>query len=317
MSYQKDIWLAHHGILGQKWGQRNGPPYPLGESDHSASEKKAGWKDSLVEYGAESRKTKRLKKNLEILDRTITSDKMYYEKNKDNHRIFNDADDRRTYKRMQNDMLKKRDKAKAKLDAQIEKDKKRGLSGSSDAESNEIPMKKHKTPASVDMVEANTVTMSRLYDPGRGMNCVNCATAYELRRRGYDVHAKPSMEGYGESYIKECFPDAKVEKLYADVNGGYMRAHLGMNKEVTRAVESKLLDEGNGARGCLLMQYDQHSGHAVNYEIKNDKLILRDCQTGRKYSKPDTLLDYCVGAKGVRLDNVDFDNKKIRGAVEW
>ena len=39
--------LYHYGILGQKWGKRNGPPYPLKASDHSASEKKAGWKRSL------------------------------------------------------------------------------------------------------------------------------------------------------------------------------------------------------------------------------------------------------------------------------
>lgn len=39
--------LAHHGILGMKWGHKNGPPYPLDESDHSASEKKAGWKSSV------------------------------------------------------------------------------------------------------------------------------------------------------------------------------------------------------------------------------------------------------------------------------
>lgn len=37
--YTKDF-LAHHGIKGQKWGQRNGPPYPLKESNRSRSEKK-------------------------------------------------------------------------------------------------------------------------------------------------------------------------------------------------------------------------------------------------------------------------------------
>lgn len=39
--------LQHHGVNGQKWGVKNGPPYPLSPSDHSASEKKAGWQDSL------------------------------------------------------------------------------------------------------------------------------------------------------------------------------------------------------------------------------------------------------------------------------
>lgn len=39
--------LYHHGIQGMKWGHRNGPPYPLDPEDHSASEKKAGWRKSL------------------------------------------------------------------------------------------------------------------------------------------------------------------------------------------------------------------------------------------------------------------------------
>ena len=42
-----DAVLAHHGILGQKWGKKNGPPYPLDGEDHSKSEKDAGYKKSL------------------------------------------------------------------------------------------------------------------------------------------------------------------------------------------------------------------------------------------------------------------------------
>ena len=44
---REEYYLMHHGIAGQKWGRRNGPPYPLSAGAHSASEKKAGWRKSL------------------------------------------------------------------------------------------------------------------------------------------------------------------------------------------------------------------------------------------------------------------------------
>lgn len=61
--------LAHHGILGMKWGQKNGPPYPIGASGHSASERKAGWRQSLNKQSSSSSSKKnglsdKQKKNL-------------------------------------------------------------------------------------------------------------------------------------------------------------------------------------------------------------------------------------------------------------
>lgn len=62
-------YIAHHGILGQKWGRKNGPPYPLGASDHSASEKRAGktgWtEDAKKEMSNEELRKAINRKNLE------------------------------------------------------------------------------------------------------------------------------------------------------------------------------------------------------------------------------------------------------------
>lgn len=60
------VYLAHHGILGQKWGKRNGPPYPLDAEDHSAAEKLAS---GLKRQSSLSNKADRVR---ESMDRSVT-----------------------------------------------------------------------------------------------------------------------------------------------------------------------------------------------------------------------------------------------------
>ena len=48
-------YLEHHGILNQKWGHKNGPPYPLDSGDHSSAEKSAA-KAAGVKVGSDSGK---------------------------------------------------------------------------------------------------------------------------------------------------------------------------------------------------------------------------------------------------------------------
>lgn len=62
--------LYHHGILGQRWGKKNGPPYPIAASAHSASEKKAGWKKSL-DGGVSKKGARAYTKELNRTDKKI------------------------------------------------------------------------------------------------------------------------------------------------------------------------------------------------------------------------------------------------------
>lgn len=42
-----ETYLVHHGILGQKWGKKNGPPYPLDFSKLSAEERHQAKRTSI------------------------------------------------------------------------------------------------------------------------------------------------------------------------------------------------------------------------------------------------------------------------------
>ena len=75
--------LTHHGILGMKWGQRNGPPYPLGASDHSSAEKKAGTKGWSKEAKQENKKKSAESRSTSQVSKAKNSKSNIYEKHRE------------------------------------------------------------------------------------------------------------------------------------------------------------------------------------------------------------------------------------------
>lgn len=79
-------YLEHHGILGMRWGRKMGPPYPLDASDHSAAEKKEGYKKSLGGgrneslYDRKEKKASSSKTESKVVMRRKGSDAKSYEK---------------------------------------------------------------------------------------------------------------------------------------------------------------------------------------------------------------------------------------------
>ena len=75
--------LSHHGILFQKWGERNGPPYPLRPGAHSAAEKRGAKSgiSTLASYVSNRKKKYKKKKAIEKAKQTrIQNERIKYEK---------------------------------------------------------------------------------------------------------------------------------------------------------------------------------------------------------------------------------------------
>lgn len=318
--------LYHHGVLGQKWGQRNGPPYPLSKGAHSASERKAGYTKSIGGGRNESlydRKTsdKQVKKTVkqaskskegvaaEIITAAITvaayATPFLILKGKQH------VDNKKAQKKL--------DEIRSKKTTPV--DEKTGFHKKTSKMTPEEDLK-HVNPAHSNSMNTN-------------MNCVLCTATYEMRRRGYDVSAeltpKPLM---GRDEIKKMFPGSKVNEMnsdwikdkdkiildtskYNEYSPAIQKAARGQNTEHARKVINTLQKEKN-SRGALFINWGLGGGHAVAYEVKNGKLTIRDGQSGKSYSGDDALvlLSQTWLAANMRLDNVDFDSEAIKRAMK-
>lgn len=106
-------------------------------------------------------------------------------------------------------------------------------------------------------------------------NCSNTAIAYDLRRRGYDIQAKPSTNGLTIREIQDLFKVRELDVNITDMN----KPHA--NKKNIEKLNSYFDSMPNGYRGVICVTWKGGmSGHAFNVEKVNGQPIFIDSQKG-------------------------------------
>ena len=252
-----EIYLAHHGIKGQQWGVKNGPPYPLNSKTAQNVRRKA------TEFGRQQ------------MSKTQEIDTRHYE-NKVPNKVLNISP------------------------IQKLEDFKR-LDGTEDI---------------ID-VRYNINNPPGSSENGRAFNCPNCAIAFEMTERGYDVSARPKQNKSNVENIEGAFSngelknvgniafdkDNKLQQMYKNYTDVLNRK--GSSQEIWNAqepiynhlfkhtcgIEKKLTDSlisQGDSRGIIVVGWyglDPNerttSYHAFNYKVEKRKMSIIDVQSHR------------------------------------
>ena len=280
-------YLAHHGILGQKWGVKNGPPYPLGASDHNASERKAGYKKSIG--GG---------RNKELYNRKAKSSSSqekakFHLTDKQKKAIIIGAAIAGTalvaygaYKLGANDKLGDLGlKGAAAVDRVLKRNKGAGdflndindLSISTGFDINKSPLSIAEATAKVNpgfktgepgcrnnCFSAVTADLCNRANNGKGLNVVaRAATADEPRGISFDKMLKP--------YLDSSIDDIIIKK--DDVGGN-----------AKNALAKQIIDKcgGNDGYGIIRIKRSDNGsiGHYMKWEIQNGECIFSDSLSG-------------------------------------
>lgn len=189
-----------------------------------------------------------------------------------------------------------------------------------------VPLKSEPTTEDQDM---------RLANPGRGngkretqFNCTFCSTAYDLRRRGFEVTARQTDRPMTSDDYKKFYKGANTvsiepighEKIVETIKrspwlaNNKMRDFRRYHKEMKAQITKELLSQGNGARGYFGVTWlGSPGGHSMVYEVSDGKVIVRDCQIGKKVSFS-KILDNSSLCRYTRIDDKEPDYDELRKA---
>lgn len=264
---RSDEYLKHHGILGMKWGKKNGPPYPIGVSAHSQSEKKAGCRKSLDKGPDDSDNKKKglsdkQKKAIKIGATVAVTALATY----GTYRLAKSGK-LDPYIASGKSKLNKLMEKKAG-DTKIGEQKIGDILKESASKTTVKGIKKLAKPESL----ADTI---KNVNPNRGNpayknNCTFCSVASYLRTKGYDVIAKDTggKQQMLGGVVENCFKGAKV------IDGSAVK----FGKSPKDASEMLVNKFGKNASGVCAVQLKTGGGHAFNWTIKDGIVKFFDGQ---------------------------------------
>lgn len=260
--YSNNDWrdyqdLEHYGIKGQKWGVKNGPPYPLKEETHNR----------VVSGKADSTDRMHVKNSFESTMPKFT------------------AKDYKAYSKTH------------PVESISEMDR---------------------LPKFLDLMKSRyTINHVGGSSAGRHYNCPNCASAFEMVERGYDVVARPKPNGSNVEDVEKLFKggslhnvgtseydsDGKLTKAFKDWEAAgqpedgdvYNELLYQHDKHAIKAEKNiiyEIKSQGSGSRGILVVGWHSHFDpnkrttefHAMNYKNEGGKIIFYDAQTKGEYN---------------------------------
>lgn len=244
---QKQDELYHYGILGQKWGVRRFQ-YMDGSYTQAGRER----------YGIGS--AKESKNDETIGDASAALAWVGFELGLGATTIIGDAI---------HDAKVSKDIKNWEANRQLEKtDKATGLKLKSNPDTTiKEDMKMINREYGYGLFKHSVYGIDSKKTMGHTENCMLCTTALDLKRRGYDVKAGSSNEGYYAKDIKNWYKEKK------DATMGRFNAII-----------EKLQKEPEGSYGNLMVYWKEGGGHSMFYRIEDNKVVLYDAQSNKKYN---------------------------------
>ena len=165
-----------------------------------------------------------------------------------------------------------------------------------------VVMNKKQKPTTIDQdIKACNPKFNGLMN-GYVNNCTNVTMTYELRRRGYDVTAKPLFGGRPTDEINKMFGNPKI----AMMTPSYER---GNKIKPADQIRTSIGDQPKGARGAIRVTFKEGGmGHIFNWEMVGGSVRFIDAQdSGRKGEK-------LLNSRSNKLETVEWfrtDNAKL------